>query len=81
LSHLPFREPKALVQVWETHTELHNLQVSVPDYLDWKRSVTSVDFEAYTFQAPTARMMNYGDPVLDPVLNLDHSNSTLLAHF
>ena len=30
LEPLPFREPKALVQVWETHPELHNLQVSVP---------------------------------------------------
>ncbi|MGA8510204.1 MAG: ABC transporter permease [Candidatus Sulfotelmatobacter sp.] len=64
LEPLPFREPKALVQVWETHPELHNLQVSVPDYLDWKKSVTSVDFAAYTFQAMNkATLLGQGDPL------------------
>ena len=63
LEPLPFREPKALVQVWETHPELHNVQVSVPDYLDWKKSVTSVDFAAYTFQAMNkATLLGQGDP-------------------
>ncbi len=64
LEPLPFREPKALVQVWETHPELHNLQVSVPDYLDWKKSVTSVDLAAYTFQAMNkATLLGQGDPL------------------
>ena len=51
LEPLPFREPNALVQVWETHPELHNFQVSVPDYLDWKISIHDMDLAAYTFQA------------------------------
>ncbi len=64
LEPLPFREPKALVQVWETHPELHNLQVSVPDYLDWKKSLTSVDLAAYTFQAMNkATLLGQGDPL------------------
>ena len=64
LEPLPFREPKALVQVWETHPELHNLQVSVPDYLDWKKSVASLDFAAYTFQAMNkATLLGQGDPL------------------
>ena len=51
LEPLPFPHPNDLVQVWETHPQLRNLQVSVPDYLDWKRSVQSLDLAAYTFQA------------------------------
>lgn len=64
LEPLPFHEPKALVQIWETHPELQNLQVSVPDYLDWKKSVTSLDFAAYTFQAMNkATLLGQGDPL------------------
>lgn len=51
LDPLPFHQPEQIVQLWETHPELHNLQVSVPDYLDWKKSIKSVDLAAYTFQA------------------------------
>lgn len=51
LEPLPFRQPRQLVQVWETHPELHNLQVSVADYLDWKSSVKTLDLAAYSFQA------------------------------
>jgi len=63
LEPLPFRQPKELVQVWETHLELHNLQVSVPDYLDWKRSVKSLDLAAYTFQSmDKATLLGQGIP-------------------
>ncbi len=63
LEPLPFRQPKDLVQVWETHPELHNLQVSVPDYLDWKRSVKSLDLAAYTFQSmDKATLLDRGVP-------------------
>jgi predicted permease len=51
LEPLPFREPQQLVQMWETHPELRNLQVSVPDYFDWKTSIHSLDLAAYSFQA------------------------------
>ncbi len=64
LEPLPFREPKALVQIWETHPELHNLQVSVPDYVDWKSSVKSFDLAAYTFQAmDKTTLLGQGDPL------------------
>jgi predicted permease len=63
LEPLPFRQPKELVQVWETHPELHNLQVSVPDYLDWKTSVKSLDLAAYTFQSmDKATLLGQGTP-------------------
>ncbi len=62
LEPLPFRQPEALVQVWETHPELHNLQVAVPDYLDWKKSVKNLDLAAYTFQSmDKATLLGQGD--------------------
>lgn len=64
LQPLPFHDPNALVQVWETHPELHNLQVSVPDYLDWKKSIKSLDLAAYTFQAINkVTLLGQGDPL------------------
>jgi predicted permease len=64
LEPLPFRQPESLVQIWETHPELHNLQVSVPDYLDWKRSFKTLDIAAYTFQAINkATLVGQGEPL------------------
>ncbi len=64
LEPLPFRDPKALVQVWETHPELHNLQLSVPDYLDSRKSLKSLDVAGYTFQAmDKATLSGQGDPI------------------
>lgn len=61
---LPFHQPEALVQVWETHPELHNFQVTAPDYLDWKESIKDLDLAAYTFQAINkATLLDRGDPV------------------
>lgn len=63
LEPLPFRQPEDLVQLWETHPDLHNLQVSVPDYLDWKRSLTTLNVAAYTFQAmDKAALLGQGEP-------------------
>jgi predicted permease len=64
LSPLPFRQPQELVQVWETHPELHNLQVSAPDYLDWKASVKSLHLAAYTFEAmDKTSLLGQGVPI------------------
>lgn len=64
LEPLPFRDPASLVQVWETHPELHNLQVSVPDYLDWRNSLNDVDLAAYTFQAINkGTLLGEGEPI------------------
>lgn len=63
LEPLPFRDPKSLVQVWETHPDLHNLQVSVPDYLDWRNSLTDLDLAAYTFEAMNkGTLLGQGEP-------------------
>lgn len=63
LAPLPFRQPERVVQLWETHPELHNLQVSVPDYLDWKKSLQALEIAAYTFQAmDKATVTGYGQP-------------------
>lgn len=64
LDPLPFREPRQIVQLWETHPELHNVQVALPDYLDWKKSIKSVDLAAYTFQAmDKATLSGSGEPL------------------
>src|SRR6266852_145372 len=34
---LPFRDPGRLVQIWETTPALPQLQVTVPDYRDWRK--------------------------------------------
>ena len=64
LQPLPFREPDRLVEIWETHPELRNLEVAVPDYLDWKRSFKTLDAAAYTFQAmDKATLLGRGKPI------------------
>ena len=37
LSPLPYREPGRLVLLWESVTDLPQISVSYPDYLDWRR--------------------------------------------
>lgn len=64
LEPLPFRQPNRLVQVWETYPGLPRLQVSVPDYLDWKKAVKSLSLAAYTFQAvDKGTLLGRGDPI------------------
>src|SRR5579863_502089 len=51
---LPFRDPSALVRLWETHPALPQLQVTVPDFEDWRARTHSFDQIA----AHTASAMN-----------------------
>ena len=52
LQPLPFRDPQALLQVWESTPILPHLQVTVPDFADWRAQNHSfVEMAAYTFQA------------------------------
>src|SRR5579862_7729925 len=52
LRPLPFHEPERLMQVWENTPALPQLQVTVPDYEDWRSQTrTFVQMAAYTFQA------------------------------
>jgi predicted permease len=61
---LPFRDPDRLVQIWETHPELPSLQVSAPDFRDWREQSASFDqMAAYTLQAMNkATLGGQGDP-------------------
>lgn len=71
LEPLPFREPDRLVQVWESHPDIPNLQVAVPDYLDWKASVKTMDLAAYTFQAmDKGTLLGQGTPVAVQATNV-----------
>src|SRR3984957_14004675 len=51
---LPFRDPGQLVRIWETHPALPQLQVTAPDYRDWRSEARSFDAMA----AHTAAAMN-----------------------
>ena len=80
LEPLPFHQPEQLVQVWESHPELHNLQVSVLDYLDWKKSNNSLDLAGYTFQAmDKGTLTGQGDPVAIQATNAGADLFSLLG--
>jgi predicted permease len=51
---LPFRDPGQLVRIWETHPALAQLQVTAPDFRDWRSQARSFDAMA----AHTAAAMN-----------------------
>ena len=61
---LPFREPGKLVQIWETHPLLPQLQVTVPDFQDWRNQTHSFDqIAAYTLSAMnTGTLLGQGEP-------------------
>jgi len=49
---LPFRDPGRLVQIWQTHPALPQLQVTVPDFQDWRGQAHSFQqMAAYTLSA------------------------------
>lgn len=49
---LPFRDPGRLLQMWETHPEFPTLQLTMPDFRDWRESSKSFEeLAAYTLQA------------------------------
>jgi predicted permease len=49
---LPFRDPDRLLLVWEATPALPQLQVSLPDFEDWRaRTHSFTAISAYTFQA------------------------------
>ncbi len=51
---LPFRDPSRLMRLWESHPVLPQLQVTVPDFEDWRARTHSFDQMA----AHTASAMN-----------------------
>lgn len=80
LEPLPFRAPQQLVQLWESHPELHNVHVAVPDYWDWKKSIKTLDLAAYTFQAMNkGSLTGYGDPTAIQATNASSDLFSLLG--
>ncbi len=61
---LPFRDPGKLVQIWETHPALPQLQVTAPDFRDWRDQSRSFDaMAAHTLSAMnTATLLGQGEP-------------------
>jgi putative ABC transport system permease protein len=64
LRPLPFRDPQRLMQIWETTPVLPQLQISVPDFEDWRNQTHSfAQVAAYTFQAMNRiTLVGQGEP-------------------
>jgi putative ABC transport system permease protein len=61
---LPFRDPGKLVRIWETHPALPQLQVTAPDFRDWRDQSRSFDaMAAHTLSAMnTTTLLGQGEP-------------------
>ena len=61
---LPFRDPGKLVRIWETHPALPQLQVTAPDFRDWRNQARSFDaLAAHTASSMNiATLLGQGDP-------------------
>src|SRR5580700_6924749 len=61
---LPFRNPGKLVRIWETHPALPQLQVTAPDFRDWRAQTRSFEaMAAHTASAMnTATLLGQGEP-------------------
>ena len=60
---LPFHDPAKLVQIWETHPTLPQLQVAAPDFDDWRSQTHTFDqIAAYTLSSMnTVTLLGQGD--------------------
>ena len=61
---LPFRDPGKLAEIWESHPALPQLQVTVPDFEDFRRRSQSFEqMAAYTLSAMnTTTLLGQGEP-------------------
>ena len=61
---LPFRDPGQLVQIWESHPALPQLQVTFPDFQDWRKEARGFEqIAAYTLSAMnTGTLLGQGEP-------------------
>jgi predicted permease len=78
LEPLPFRDPGRLMQIWETHPALPQLQVTAPDFRDFRdRSSSFQQMAAYTLSAMnTATLLGQGEPA---VVHATMAGSNLFA--
>jgi putative ABC transport system permease protein len=63
---LPFRDPGQLVRIWETHPALAQLQVTAPDFRDWRAQSRSFEaMSAHTLSAMnSATLLGQGQPAV-----------------
>ena len=61
---LPFRDPNKLVQIWETHPALPQLQVAAPDFDLWRNHTHSFDqIAAHTLSSMNSiTLLGQGEP-------------------
>jgi len=61
---LPFRDPGKLVRIWESHPAIPQLQVTAPDFRDWRsQSKSFQSMAAHTLPAMnTATLLGQGEP-------------------
>jgi len=66
LRPLPFHQPDQLVQIWQTHPTIPQLQVTAPDVRDWRdQSHSFQQIAAYTFAAfNNITLLGQGEPVV-----------------
>ncbi|HVT94263.1 MAG TPA: ABC transporter permease [Bryobacteraceae bacterium] len=64
LQPLPFSQPDRLVQLWESTPALPQLQITIPDFEDWRKSAKSFEgLAAYTLQAMNKiTLVGQGEP-------------------
>ena len=62
LSPLPYREPGRLVLLWESVTDLPQISVSYPNYLDWRRRAKSFEEIAVYDEGDSYTLTGSGDP-------------------
>jgi predicted permease len=64
LRPLPFRNPDRLVMLWQTHPAIPLLQITAPDYQDWREDAHSFEqLAAYSLQAMNKiSLVGYGEP-------------------
>jgi len=64
LRPLPFHDPQRLVMLWQTHPAIPQLQVTAPDFHEWRAPSRSFDqVAAYTLQAMNKiSLIGYGEP-------------------
>ena len=64
LRPLPFHDPQRLVMLWQTHPAIPQLQVTAPDFDEWRAPSRSFDqVAAYTLQAMNKiSLIGYGEP-------------------
>jgi len=62
LSPLPYRESGRLVLLWESVTDLPQISVAYPDYLDWRQRTKSFEEIAVYDEGDSYTLTGAGDP-------------------